>query len=181
MSSRKPTSGPWICQTKEIMRVSGSRQRRGVGEPAWRHFRSLGSERQAVLGSSLEPVISQQRRVTWMPGIPEPLGCSALGRPPSASSLHTQPCPLHLALPRPLLLWEERVGTKADWSVQVGGGGGPLFLTVKGHPPAPSTACSASPRPAGFLHPENSLLDWQAHGFILVAGDGQGLRTSNPC
>lgn len=52
-----------------------------MGEPAWRRFRSPGSERQAVLGSWLEPVISQPR-VTWMPGIPEPLGCSALAVPP---------------------------------------------------------------------------------------------------
>lgn len=96
-----------------------------MGEPAWRRFRSLGSQRQAVLGSSLEPVISQPR-VTWMPGIPEPLGCSAVGRPPSASWLHS-PAPFTWLFPSlPLLLWEERVDTKAEWSVQVGGGRGSI-------------------------------------------------------
>jgi hypothetical protein len=59
------------------------------------------SERQAVLGFSMEPLISQ-RRVTWMPGIPEPLGCSARGPPPSAaSSQHRSLAPF--GPPRPAL------------------------------------------------------------------------------
>lgn len=56
----------------------------GRGEAGRRRFRSPGSERLAVLGSRLEPLISQ-RRVTWMPGIPEP-GLFRCACPPAAPS-----------------------------------------------------------------------------------------------
>lgn len=61
---------------------------------------------QAVLGFWLEPW------VTWMPGIPEPLGCSALAHPPAAPSL------LH----RCLAPFDPggRAITKGDWDVEVG-------------------------------------------------------------
>lgn len=80
VSCRKgPTFGTMIAEERKSHRpVSGSWQRRGGRGGAWRRFRSPESTSQAVLGSSLEPVILQPR-VTWMPGIPEPLGS---GLPP---------------------------------------------------------------------------------------------------
>lgn len=105
-----------------------------MGEPAWRRFRSLGSERQAVLGSSLEPVIWQPR-VTWMPGIPEPPGCSALGRPPSASSLHS-PAPFTWPFPPAAALGRES-GYKGRLECAGGGWEGLCFSRRKGIPLVP--------------------------------------------
>lgn len=114
VSCRKgPTSGAKERKSQESFwepRVSGG--------PAWRRFRSLGSERQAVLGSSLEPVILQPR-VTWMPGIPEPLGCSAPACPPPLP-----PCLAQRPWPAAAL------GGKSEHKGRLGlaGGGGSLSL-----------------------------------------------------
>lgn len=101
MSCRKgPTSGAKERKSQESFwepRVSGGQ--------AWRRFRSLGSERQAVLGSSLEPVILQPR-VTWMPGIPEPSRWAVGLQPAPRRALPAWPSALGL-----LLRWEERVNT----------------------------------------------------------------------
>lgn len=75
----------------------------GAGWPAWRRFRSLGSE--AVLGSWLEPLISKQR-VTWMPGIPEP-GLFRCALPPP---------PTLLPAPRPPRFGGRTVGQR-DWDL----------------------------------------------------------------
>lgn len=117
-------------------RISGSLE--FLGGPAWRRFRSLGSERQAVLGSSLEPVILQPR-VTWMPGIPEPLGCSAPACPPPLP-----PCLAQRPWPAAAL------GGKSEHKGRLGlaGGGWLTFSRGKAHPPDPSTA-----RPAFLLPP----------------------------
>lgn len=176
-----PLLGPGSAKQRKSLRVSGSRQRRGVGEPAWRHFRSLGSERQAVLGSSLEPVISQPR-VTWMPGIPEPLGCSTLGRPPSASSLHS-PAPFTWPFPARCCFGRRESGHKGRLECAGGGGRGSISQGERASPcslhswfclpspplfpPAPPQASSTQKIPSQTGRP--------------MAGDGQGLRTPNPC
>lgn len=78
----KGQNGARLCQRKEVTGWFLGAGRGGARDwPAWRRFRSLGSE--AVLGSWLEPLISK-RRVTWMPGIPEPglFRCARLPLPP---------------------------------------------------------------------------------------------------
>lgn len=150
-----------------------------MGEPAWRHFRSLGSQRQAVLGSSLEPVISSQPRVTWMPGIPEPLGCSTLGCPPLCC-LAAQPCPRHLALPR--CCSGRRAQTQRQTRGCRWGVGGLYFSRGKGIPLLPPQLV-LPPLPLPSLPPQASstqkIPSRQAGPWFYPGG--QGLRTPSPC
>lgn len=146
-------------------------------EGAWRRFRSPESTSQAVLGSSLEPVILQPR-VTWMPGIPEPLGS---GLPP--------PFPLPLG-PSALRLPSRCFERESEHKRRLGHEGwGPGFLKVKGTFPCSVHRLPHLLAPFPLPHLQASLLpcpgaplrDTQAHGFILVARNGQGLRTPNLC
>lgn len=130
---------------KERKSPAGFWERAGEGRrgrPAWRRFRSPGSERQAVLGSGLEPLI-WQRRVTWMPGIPEPglFRCA----PPRRRRRRSLPRPA-----RPHCGRREDTGTKG-----LGRAGG-ASLSQGERPYAPSTARSPlASRPVSLIrgHP----------------------------
>lgn len=83
----------------------------------------------------------------------------------------------------PLLRWEERVNTKGDQRAD----GGNLDFSRQKANALPPPQLALPPRP---LAPSSSRLpprsspprqDSQAHGSILVAEGGHGLRTPNPC
>ena len=132
---------------KERKSPAGFWERAGEGRggrPAWRRFRSPGSERQAVLGSGLEPLI-WQRRVTWMPGIPEPglFRCA----PPRRRRRRRR------SLPRPA---RPHCGRREDTGTKGLGRAGGASLSQGERPPAPSTARSPlAPRPVSRIrgHP----------------------------
>ena len=127
------------------------------GWPAWRRFRSLGSG--AVLGSRLEPLISK-RRVTWMPGIPEPglFRCARLPLP-----LHSCLCPARHA--REEGPWDK----ETCWWGLTAPMEGLLLPPLLPSPWPRSVSLESAPTPAWRRrHPPPS--------FILVAGDGQGLN-----
>lgn len=137
------------------------------GWPAWRRFHSLGRERQAVLGSSLEPFISQPR-VTWMPGIPEPPGCSTRSPPPTAPSRVSS-----LGARGGERLGQRETGTRS---------GGPCFemhisllppaLALLSCPPRVPSWLPAPPIPTQERPSPNGLV----HGSILVPGVGRCTR-----
>lgn len=144
----------------------------GRGEAGRRRFRSPGSERLAVLGSRLEPLISQ-RRVTWMPGIPEP-GLFRCACPPAAPSRSG---------PRP---------SRAAGGGTLGQRGQDVLrgLPFQAQPLAASKACPALLPALGPLLSLQAPLQptpWVPYparlvqGFIPVAGGGQGLRPPRPC
>ena len=131
----------------------------GAGWPAWRRFRSLGSE--AVLGSWLEPLISKQR-VTWMPGIPEP-GLFRCALPPP---------PTLLPAPRPPASgdgqWDKGTGTcfpsgtllppgKASCSLHCSPAHGPLLCLPNLLPPHPGGGRTLPPEfyPGGWGWPRS--------------------------
>ena len=158
----KGLNGARLCQRKEGTGWFLGAGRGGArGWPAWRRFRSLGSE--AVLGSWLEPLISK-RRVTWMPGIPEP-GLFRCALPPP---------PTLLPAPRPPRCGGTDSGTK---------GLGLAFPVApcfpQGRPPAPPPAPQPRPPPPLSRICSQRILEAAApspQSFILVVGDGQGLK-----
>lgn len=113
VSGRKgPTSGPWICQTKEVTASFWEPAEEGRGGTGLEAF-PLPGERAPGCSWLLAGASNLAAAGDLDAWHSRAAGLFCCG-PPPLCFLAAQPFPLHLALPLPLLLWEERVDTKAE-------------------------------------------------------------------